>query len=444
MVGLAVITRSPHYSERALKDEITNLPGTPPGFHMKMFSGYVEISSTKGLFYWFIESENDPANDPVVLWTNGGPGCSGVSGLLTEQGPFSVTQDMNLRINPYRWNLIANMIFFEQPVEVGYSWTSEEIDVFGDAMAAKDNADFVEGWFDRFKSYKSNPFYITSESYGGHYMPQLSLELISRRDAVPNFKGMMVGNPLVYLRYSDWGLYGTAAGRNMFPKPQWDRYLDLDCYPDGPEADGCKTLETSFDTYLKGTDPYALDFPFCNDDSSGRGQRAHFMKARARAKGKSVGGYFPSNYQPCASDYATTYLNKPDVRKALHVDSRSAAWSMCSDDVGNKWIPEDIARNVNVLYNELVQSKAIKVMVYSGDDDSVCSSSATQKWLWPMNWTVTEEWTSWKVKDQVAGYIVKFDGFTFMTAHGAGHMVPQTRPEFALEIFRGYLNGTWF
>jgi len=444
MVGLAVITRSPHYSERALKDQITNLPGTPPGFNMKMFSGYIEISSTKGLFYWFIESENDPANDPVVLWTNGGPGCSGVSGLLTEQGPFSVNPDMNLRINPYRWNLIANMIFFEQPVEVGYSWTSEEIDVFGDSMAAKDNADFVEGWFDRFKSYKSNAFYITSESYGGHYMPQLSLELISRREAVPNFKGMMVGNPLVYLRYSDWGLYGTAAGRNMFPKPQWDRYLDLDCYPDGPEADGCESLESSFDTYLNGTDPYALDFPFCLDDSSGRRQRAHFMKARARAKGISLGGYFPSNYQPCSSDYATTYLNRPDVRKALHVDSRSATWSMCSDDVGNKWLTEDIARNVNVLYDELVQSKAIKVMVYSGDDDSVCSSSATQKWLWPMNWTVTEAWRSWKVKDQVAGYIVKFDGFTFMTAHGAGHMVPQTRPEFALEIFQGYLNGTWF
>jgi len=327
---------------------------------------------------------------------------------------------------------------------VGYSWTSKEIDVFGDTLAANDNADFVEGWFEQFSQYAKNPFYISSESYGGHYMPQLSLVLLSR-GVIKNFKGMMVGNPLVYLRYSDWGLYGTAAGRNMFPKPEWDRYLALNCYPDGPQADGCEELASRFDTYLVGTDPYALDFPFCNEDSTGRGQRAHMLKARARASGKSLGGYFPKNYQPCSEDYATTYLNRADVRKALHVTDQSAEWNMCSDDVGNKWLTEDIARNVNVLYDELVSVfKSIKVLVYSGDDDSVCSSSSTQKWLWGMNWTITEPWTSWSVNQQLAGYITKFDGMTFMTAHGAGHMVPQTRPEFALEIFRGYLNGTWF
>jgi len=443
MVCFGAVTKRPRYSERALKDKITGLPGMPLGKDFNMFSGYVKIQDTKGLFYWFIESENDPANDPVVLWTNGGPGCSGVLGLLTEQGPFSVRKDQKLRINPYRWNRLANMIFFEQPVEVGYSWTSTEIDVFSDQLAAEDNADFVEGWFDMFASYKSNAFYIASESYGGHYMPELSLVLLSR-GSVPNFKGMMVGNPLVYLRYSDWGLYGTAAGRNMIPKPEWDRYINLDCYPDGPQADGCEDLANRFDTYLEGTDPYGLDFPVCLDDSAGRAQRAQILKARARASGKSLGDYFPKNYQPCSSDYATTYLNRDDVRSALHVTDQSAAWAMCSDDVGNKWLSEDIARNVNGFYNELVQGKRIKVMVYSGDDDSVCSSFATQKWLWGMNWTITEEWRSWSVDNQVAGYIVKFDGMTFMTAHGAGHMVPQTRPEFALEIFQGYLNGTWF
>jgi len=440
IVGFGVAALSPHYSDRALKDEITNLPGLPNGF-TKMFSGYVEISNgTKGIFYWFIESENDPQNDPVVLWTNGGPGCSGVSGLLTEQGPFSVTKEGALTINPYRWNLIANMIFFEQPVGVGFSWTSETIDVYGDSLAAEDNGDFVEGWFDLFDAYKSNPFYISSESYGGHYMPQLSLVLLSRRTQVPNFKGMIVGNPLVYLRYSDWGLYATAAGRNMIPKPEWDRYIALDCYPDGPQADGCEELAYRFDGYLAGTDPYALDFPYCLEDSAGRAHRAHMMKAMLRARG----GYFPKNYQPCAADHATVYLNRNEVRKALHVTSQSAAWSMCSDPVGNKWLQDDIAENVKGLYNELVYNKMIKVMVYSGDDDSVCSSSSSQKWLWTMDWTVTSEWKSWHVDEQVAGYIVKFDGFTFMTAHGAGHMVPQTRPEFALEIFRGYLNGTWF
>ena len=71
------------YSTRALQDEIKNLPGTTKlKINFRQFSGYLDIpgnsksssSNSKFIHYWFVESVNNPATDPVVFWTNGGPG----------------------------------------------------------------------------------------------------------------------------------------------------------------------------------------------------------------------------------------------------------------------------------------------------------------------------------------------------------------------------------
>lgn len=91
------------YSARALQDEVKDLPGIPDNVNFKQFSGYVDLPSGNGkVFYWYVESQNDPDSDPLLWWTNGGPGCSGLSGFLTEQGPFA--PNVNLTLG---WNLLS-------------------------------------------------------------------------------------------------------------------------------------------------------------------------------------------------------------------------------------------------------------------------------------------------------------------------------------------------
>merc|ERR1712216_41235 len=115
------------YGPEALKDEIHSLPGAPK-VSWRSFSGYIDVSApdekagTREMFYWFVESQNKPSEDPVMLWTNGGPGCTGLGGFLSEQGPFRAGKDGKaLEINEHSWNKIANMVFIEQPVGVGFS-----------------------------------------------------------------------------------------------------------------------------------------------------------------------------------------------------------------------------------------------------------------------------------------------------------------------------------
>ena len=97
--------------------EITALPGAPT-VPWKQFGGFVDLGPRGSTFFWLVESQRAPATDPLLLWTNGGPGCSGLTGFMTEQGPFRPTANGSLELNPYAWNLEASVVFIEQPVGV--------------------------------------------------------------------------------------------------------------------------------------------------------------------------------------------------------------------------------------------------------------------------------------------------------------------------------------
>lgn len=91
-------------------DKITELPGQPKNVDFNQYSGYVTVNEQAGraLFYWLIESPANrrPESRPLVLWLNGGPGCSSVAyGAAEEIGPFRIRPDgKTLYLNPYAWN----------------------------------------------------------------------------------------------------------------------------------------------------------------------------------------------------------------------------------------------------------------------------------------------------------------------------------------------------
>ena len=79
------------------------------------YTGYVDISPAKHLFFYFFESRSNPDEDDVVLWTNGGPGGSSTMGLFMELGPCKVHGN-ETEVNPYSWNELSNIFFIDQPI----------------------------------------------------------------------------------------------------------------------------------------------------------------------------------------------------------------------------------------------------------------------------------------------------------------------------------------
>lgn len=58
---------------------------TTPG--VKSFSGYVDLAPDAHTFFWFFEARHQPAEAPITLWLNGGPGSDSLIGLFQGEPP---------------------------------------------------------------------------------------------------------------------------------------------------------------------------------------------------------------------------------------------------------------------------------------------------------------------------------------------------------------------
>ncbi|RHZ41286.1 hypothetical protein DYB31_010032, partial [Aphanomyces astaci] len=159
-------------------------------------AGHIPLPSNgQKMFYWLVESESNPSTDPLVLWLNGGPGCSSLSGFFTELGPFVVQSDLSVKRNPYAWNRKANMVFLDSPAGVGFSQPLLNASEYHDDVTAARSREFLKQFLELYPQYKNRDFYITGESYAGMYIPFLVHKLVT--DPVENLHltGFAIGNP---------------------------------------------------------------------------------------------------------------------------------------------------------------------------------------------------------------------------------------------------------
>src|SRR5882762_10749713 len=162
---------------------------------VKQYSGYLDIMDGRHLFYWcvvtlfswhdvgrrcsfdcrFFESRGSPKDDPLVLWINGGPGCSSSTGLLFELGPCTISDEgRNTTYNKHSWINHANIIFLDQPVGTGFSYSSDGSTVSTSPVAGQDVYAFLELFLERLPKYANKPFHIATESYGGTFTPYIA------------------------------------------------------------------------------------------------------------------------------------------------------------------------------------------------------------------------------------------------------------------------------
>eukprot|EP00253_Pinus_taeda_P035098 PITA_35098 len=187
---------------------VESFPGYDGNISFEIYAGYMTVSEVTGreLFYYFVKSERDPANDPLLLWLTGGPGCTAFTGFVYEIGPMSFdfknTTGNLPRLIPYphSWTKVSNIIFLDSPVGTGFSYSNTSTDYLtGDFKAASDIHTFLIQWFEAFPEFLSNPFYVGGDSYSGIIIPLVVNEIANENAAgikypTLNLKGYLIGN----------------------------------------------------------------------------------------------------------------------------------------------------------------------------------------------------------------------------------------------------------
>jgi cathepsin A (carboxypeptidase C) len=403
---------------------------------VKQYSGYLDDEANdKHLFYWFFESRNDPKNDPVVLWLNGGPGCSSLTGLFLELGPSSIDKKLKVVGNDFSWNNNASVIFLDQPVNVGYSYSGSSVS--NTIAAGKDVYALLTLFFHQFPEYAKQDFHIAGESYAGHYIPVFASEILAHKNRNINLKSLLIGNGLTD-GLTQYEYYRPmACGEGGYPAV----LSESECQAMDNALPRCQSLINN--CYESGSVwscvPASI---YCNNAMIGPYQRTGQNVYDIRGKCEDS-----SNLCYSGLGYISDYLNEQSVMDALGVEVSS--YESCNFDINRNFLFQgDWMQPFHRLVPNIL--KEIPVLIYAGDADYICNWLGNQAWTEALEWPGKKDFNDAKIKDlKLAGADkeygkVKASGnFTFMQVYQAGHMVPMDQPENSLDFLNRWLRGEW-
>ncbi|CAG2101950.1 unnamed protein product [Medioppia subpectinata] len=416
-------------SEAKSLSAVKGLPNAPT---VESYTGFITVNDKydSNIFFWFIPAFKTPKTAPVVVWLEGGPGISSLFSLFTF-GPLSVDPALNVTKRDNSWAEEVSVLYVDNPVGAGYSFTKNKLGYSRDENNVADNLyEFLQQFYIVFDDYRANELYIAGQSYGGKYVPALGYRLmVSAGVSRLNFRGIAVGNglidPIHQMNYA-----------NVF------KTMGL---MDELEAQEVHRRETAIRTAITAKD-YLKALQLYSD----------LMVSTPELVGyaTTTTGYaqFYDLYQsgPLYKSIVNTikYLSKTQTRSAIHVGPLEYNFS---NKTTGDYLHNDFMQSIEPNLTAIIDGK-YKVLLFTGNFDLTVGVDSINGLLEWKDWKYYKDYSLgkrfiWKVSPndtQIAGYAKGFGNFNHVIVRDAGHCAQCDQPKATLDMITRFIGSKPF
>ncbi|KAL8998288.1 MAG: hypothetical protein Q9169_002602 [Polycauliona sp. 2 TL-2023] len=475
--GVTTITSPSGVTIRYKQPGLEGVCETTPG--VNSYSGYVDLAPDAHTFFWFFEARNNPADAPLTLWLNGGPGSDSLIGLFQELGPCNVTEDLESMVNPYSWTEVSNMLFISQPLGVGFSYSEAEPGSLNPFTGETENSTFgvsgrwpvinaseldttdlsaiatwhvLQGFLANLPQLDSKvgsgtkTFNLWTESYGGHYGPAFFNYFYEQNELIRSgttngteliFDTLGIGNGILDL-YTQAPYYPEFTQRNSYGIQlvnetvyEYMKFaLNMPLYGCLAQVDACRQVNRS-------TEIGQLYCEQATDQCRTNVEQPYYVFG-----GRGVYDIRHPYDDPTPPPYFNDYLNKAEVQNALGVNLN---YTQSNNEVSYAFqLTGDFAYPNFIEDLEMILNNSVRVALFYGDADYICNELGGEAVSLAVNYTNKEEFAAagyapFMVEGDEYGEVREYGNFSFLRIYEAGHEVPFYQPLASLEFFRRVL-----
>ncbi|KAG2182332.1 hypothetical protein INT43_007262 [Umbelopsis isabellina] len=407
---------------------------------LKDYYRHIEVSPehNANIFFWLLNSQNVKSSNKLIIWLNGGPGCSSMDGMFLENGPYRVNPDLSVNISSGGWQDHANIVFVDQPVGTGFSFADTDSYVKNMTEVGTSFTKFLDLFFEIFPDRAANELYVAGESFAGTYIPYIAHQMLRENEEAGktkyDLKGLVIGNGWISPRHQYEASFDFAVSRKLLSgsyKNIASQHLDM-CR----KAIASEELISIYICEQLLTDAIDSSTHIVNRKDN---QMLCVNQYDIRMKDEpspDCGMTWPHELTQVQK-----YLQDKEVVKAIHASKQMLGWTECSGGV-HRALSGDKSVASFYLMPEILEK--VPILLFSGEYDLICNSLGTEYLIGNLTWGGSigfehNEKFEWHIGDNLAGYYTEERNLTYVLVKDASHMVPYDKPTEMLDMINRFI-----